>query len=213
METRTLETHEVDGILAQCNTRTPSGARNYALLLLMVRTGLRCNEALAFRPSWIRRESWGGQTVWAMHVPREATKGGQHRQALPVSTDVRSALDGWQAHRERLGLNGGAFFCTISSGKRDSGFAKDATLEPGKPLSASYVRQLVKRLAGKAGIERRVHPHMLRHTALTNAYENSDGDLRLVQDMAGHTTSRMTERYTHVKPIKLARVLGAIAEG
>jgi integrase len=53
---------------------------------------------------------------------------------------------------------------------------------------------------------------MLRHTALTELYDRT-GDLRLVQDVAGHTTSRMTERYTRVHPVAVARAMGAIEEG
>ena len=71
---------------------------------------------------------------------------------------------------------------------------------------------MVARLAKKAGIERRVHPHMLRHTALTALYDKTQ-DLRMVQDVAGHTTSRMTERYTHVHPVAVAEAMGAIEEG
>ena len=52
---------------------------------------------------------------------------------------------------------------------------------------------------------------MLRHTALTELYDRT-GDLRMVQDVAGHTTSRMTERYTHVHPVAVARAMGAIEE-
>jgi integrase len=47
---------------------------------------------------------------------------------------------------------------------------------------------------------------------LTELYDRT-GDLRLVQDVAGHTTSRMTERYTHVHPVAVARAMGAIEEG
>lgn len=49
-----------------------------------------------------------------------------------------------------------------------------------------YVRELVKRLAAKAVTERRVHPHMLRRTALTALYDKTR-DLRMVQQIAGHT--------------------------
>jgi integrase/recombinase XerC len=70
---------------------------------------------------------------------------------------------------------------------------------------------MVAKLAERAGIQRRVHPHMLRHTALTNLYDRTQ-DLRMVQEVAGHTTSRMTERYTHVHPLAVAEAMGAIEE-
>ncbi len=53
---------------------------------------------------------------------------------------------------------------------------------------------------------------MLRHTTLTELYDRT-GDLRMVQDVADHTTGLMTERYAHVHPIAVARAMGAIEEG
>jgi integrase len=212
--TEVLEQAELDALLAQVNTRTPSGARNYALLQLMAQTGLRCGEALQVKPGDIRQEEWGTNgdkaKVWVLRLPASATKGKKPRQGIPLAPVTRQALELWQEKRSKLGLKGGLLFCTISAGTRCAGFAKgQGHLEPGEPLDARYVRQLVKRLAGKAGIERRVHPHMLRHTALTALYDKTH-DLRLVQHVAGHTTSRMTERYTHVHPIAVAEAMGAI---
>jgi integrase/recombinase XerD len=100
----------------------------------------------------------------------------------------------------------------VSKGKRQAGFATgDGELVPGAALDSRYVRQLVARLAKEAGIDRRVHPHMLRHTALTALYDKTQ-DLRMVQTVAGHTTSRMTERYTHVHPVAVAKAMGALEE-
>ena len=53
-----LETAELDSLLNQINTRTPSGARNYALLQLMSQTGIRCGEALNVEPADICAETW-----------------------------------------------------------------------------------------------------------------------------------------------------------
>lgn len=82
---------------------------------------------------------------------------------------------------------------------------------PGEPLSSPYVRQFVKRLARQAGLEKDVHPHLLRHTALTALYDRT-GDLRMVQLVAGHSTSRLTERYLHVHPMALAQAMGALGQ-
>lgn len=76
-------------------------------------------------------------------------------------------------------------------------------------LDTPHARELVRPLAMKAGIGRRVHPHMLRHTALTALYDKTR-DLRMVQQVAGHTTSRMTERYTHVHPVAIAEAMGVL---
>lgn len=214
VETEVLEPEELEAIFAQVNTDAPTGARNYALLQLMVQTGIRCGEALQVRAEDIRPEVWGTNgdraKVWALRLPQRATKGNLPRQALPLTAATRQALQVWQDRREALGIGDGPLFCTVSAGKRQAGFSwGEGELVPGKALDSRYVRDLVKRLAAKAGISRRVHPHMLRHTALTALYDKTH-DLRMVQTVAGHTTSRMTERYTHVHPLAVAEAMGAL---
>ena len=68
----------------------------------------------------------------------------------------------------------------------------------GNPLSKDGVYQRVRRYLVNAGIDKpKMGPHMLRHTFGYLAMRRS-GNLRLVQELLGHTTSRMTERYTDV---------------
>jgi len=221
-ETEVLEQQEVEAMLNQICTRTPTGVRNYALLELMVQTGVRCGEALAIKPQDIREESWptdgAPAKVRVLRLPREHTKGKRPRQGIPLSPATRTAVDRWRDSRTTMGIGSGPLFCTVTSGLKvhgtptPRGFARGRTrtrVRPGEPLSPRYVRQLVSRLALKAGIGRRVHPHMLRHTALTNLYDRTR-DLRLVQQVAGHASTRMTERYTHVHPTALAEAMGAI---
>ncbi len=222
--TPVLETAELDSLLNQINTRTPSGARNYALLQLMSQTGIRCGEALNVEPADICRETWetnGKQVrVWVLRLPRRATKGNRERQGIPLSAATRLALDRWAEKRRSLGIRGRKLFCTISRGKcvhgqpSEKGFTEgqaETELRPGRPLNSRYVRQLVARLGAKAGIRSRVHPHMLRHSALTALYDKTL-DLRLVQDVAGHSDSRMTERYAHVHPWRVAEAMDALIE-
>jgi integrase/recombinase XerD len=223
-ETQILEPDELEALLGTINTRTPSGARNYALLQLMAETGVRVSEALNIKPSDIREEDWPTNShtvrVWVLRLPRHATKGQQARQGIPLSPATRQAVDRWQEKRKALGIRGGPLFCTITEGKlihgapTAEGFAEgkvETKLEPGRPLSRYYVHQLLKRLAKRAGITTPLHAHVLRHTALTALYDRTQ-DLRLVQHVAGHTTTRMTERYTHVHPIELARAMGALED-
>lgn len=222
VETAILEPGELERLLSQVNTRTPTGARNYALLQLMAQTGIRCGEALQVKASDIRQETWGSNgeemRLWVLRLPKRATKGQQARGGIPLAPATRQAIELWEQKRTALGIRGGPLFCTISQGMRchgrpgNEGFeagAAETTLRPGQALNPRYVRELVARLASGAGIQRRVHPHMLRHTALTALYDRTQ-DLRLVQHVAGHTTSRMTERYTHVHPLAVARAMGAV---
>jgi integrase/recombinase XerD len=68
----------------------------------------------------------------------------------------------------------------------------------GGPLTRAGVFLILRRLAGKAGLEpARIHPHLLRHSFATHLLEGG-ADLRSVQEMLGHADLATTELYTHV---------------
>lgn len=69
--------------------------------------------------------------------------------------------------------------------------------ETGIPFTTQKTRKLLGNLASKAGIERRITPHMLRHTAATQLLE-AGVDIRYVQRLLGHQSISTTEIYTHV---------------
>ncbi len=64
-------------------------------------------------------------------------------------------------------------------------------------MSPVYVRQMVRRYGGRAGLEKDVHPHTLRHTAATT-WLRQGFNLREVQKLLGHSSPATTEVYTHV---------------
>jgi hypothetical protein len=71
----------------------------------------------------------------------------------------------------------------------------------GAPMHSAYIRNKLKDLAARAGIEKRVHPHGLRHS---HAFELAGErvDLRVIQEQLGHTALATTARYVnHLNPL------------
>ena len=93
----------------------------------------------------------------------------------------------------------------------------DVASEPGDPvfrgrhgraISPQLVRQRLKLWASIQGVEKRVYPHLLRHSCASHVLESS-GDLRAVQELLGHADIATTQIYTHLDFQHLARVYDA----
>lgn len=73
----------------------------------------------------------------------------------------------------------------------------------GEPLQPNHFRKRLANYAKRAGIKKRVHPHLLRHSAAT-IYLEGGGNLRYLQALLGHVDQRMTARYTHLSKESIA---------
>jgi integrase/recombinase XerC len=164
-----LTPDEVHAIIGQCSTRAPTGIRNRALLTLLYRSGLRISEALELKPSGIDLKR---HTARVLHGKGDkATVRGFH----PSATD---ALARWLDTRAGLGLKNGPLFCTLDGGA----------------LYPQYVRGLLGRLAQNAGIDKRVHPHGLRHT-FADELRAAGVDVGVISKLLGHSSIAVTSRY------------------
>jgi site-specific recombinase XerD len=184
-----LEHSEVDRLIAACSRRGPSGLRNRAMIAVMFRGGLRVAELVALEPRDL------DERLRSITVRR----GKGHKRRM-VSLDARAwaVLEAWLAARAKLPIaRGRKLFCTIARDK----------LGPGRPLGTPYVRNMLKERAKKAGIDKRVHPHGLRHAFAFGLLV--DGfDLKQVQMAMGHSSLQTTDRYvSHHMPVSVLRAL------
>jgi integrase/recombinase XerC len=75
----------------------------------------------------------------------------------------------------------------------------------GKQLGARRVQKMIEKRARVVGIDRRVYPHMLRHTFATHLLDGG-ADLRVVQELLGHADLSSTQVYTHVSQSQARKV-------
>ncbi|MBI1860174.1 MAG: tyrosine recombinase [Deltaproteobacteria bacterium] len=171
-----LTNEEIVALVESANGPGEQETRDRAMLELWYATGARVSEIALLKAK---------NLDWADGLVRIKGKGGTER-IVPLS---QAALTWCQKYREiRVGWlrrfdlkDPDSFFLTI----RGKGFTRQG------------IWKLLKKYVKRAGITRRVWPHMIRHTFATEMLHGG-ADLRVVQDLLGHKSISTTEVYTHL---------------
>ncbi|QJU57688.1 tyrosine recombinase [Sphingomonas sp. AP4-R1] len=181
---KVLGHEDVDRLFAAIDARlaampTPNALRLSALFELLYGSGLRATELVSLPRNVMR----GDQPFLILKG-----KGGRER-LVPLSDRARAAVAAYVATLPPGGL------WLFPSGKTH--------------LSRVRLYQLVRELAGEAGIAPdRISPHVLRHAFATHLLEGG-ADLRALQTMLGHADIATTQIYTHVDSRRLVELVNA----
>jgi integrase/recombinase XerD len=174
-----LNREEVDRLLATPSVDNPAGLRDRAMLELLYATGLRVSELCGLQLSAIQRDA-GVLCV---------TGKGNKQRLVPFGEAAGEAIDIYLRDGRPALLKG-----------RASGFL--FVTARGAEMCRQSFWKLLRDVGLKAGISRKLTPHVIRHSFATHLVEGG-ADLRSVQIMLGHADISTTQVYTHVAQRRL----------
>jgi site-specific recombinase XerD len=165
-----LTRDEVERLLKACSARASTGQRNRAMIVVAWRAGLRIGEVLALHTKDVDLDEG---------VVRVQHGKGDKPRVVGLDAGAAAVVAKWVTTRRKLEIsNSRPLFCTLQ----------------GEPIRQDYVRHLLPRLARKAGINKRVHAHGLRH-AYAVELEREGAPLSTIRDLLGHSSAAITDRY------------------
>lgn len=174
-----LDVDEINRLLTE-GPQNPLKLRDHAMMELMYSSGLRLAEIVNL-------------DINDIDLPQAQVlvvgKGNKSRY-LPIGTVACKTLQRWLDARPN-----------IIAENEQAVFVNNRGLR----LSPRAVQQRMAQLGREQGMEKHVHPHMLRHSFASHLLESS-GDLRAVQEMLGHADISTTQVYTHLDFQHLAQV-------
>ncbi len=165
-----LSIEEVEHLLNQPNLKSTRGARDRAILEMLYSTGIRVSELCGIMLYDLDDE-----------FVKIKGKGGKER-IIPVSQRAVRAVDTYLGLRE-----------STPNSEKETLFIR----KQGLPLSRMTIWKMVRRYAAMAGIQKTITPHTFRHSFATHLLDGG-ADLRVIQEILGHSNISSTDRYTHV---------------
>ncbi|MDQ7916718.1 site-specific tyrosine recombinase XerD [Mesonia sp. MT50] len=180
----TLTTQEIDQLINAIDLSHPQGERNRAIMETLYSCGLRVSELTELKIS----------DLFFTEEFIKVTGKGNKQRFVPVSELTKKYIntykDSIRVHQETQKEAVDILFLN----------------RRGKKLTRAMIFTIVKTLAIKAGIQKKISPHTFRHSFATHLLENG-ADLRSIQQMLGHESITTTEIYMHVDRSHLKTVL------
>ena len=178
-----LTVEETVSLLKAPDLGTPQGQRDRAIMELIYAAGLRVSELVNLNLEQVNLDTREIR-VWG--------KGSKERVVLMGELAVRALSNYLSQSRPKLkGEKGdrGALFLNKGGGR----------------LTERMVQKILNKYATLAGINKRIYPHILRHTFATHLLDGG-ADLRVVQELLGHANLSTTQIYTHVTQSRARKV-------
>ncbi|WP_027825537.1 site-specific tyrosine recombinase XerD [Lactobacillus psittaci] len=171
-----LSQAEVTTLLQMPDTDKPLGVRDRAMLETLYATGMRVSELIKLKESDLHED---------LQIIRVLGKGNKER-LVPITSYALKWIKQYQSSVRnpqilKAGQNSEALFLNARA----------------KPMTRQAVWQMIKIYARKAKIDKDITPHTLRHTFATHLLENG-ADLRVVQELLGHSDISTTQIYTNL---------------
>lgn len=180
---KVLSIEDIDALISAPSIEKPQGVRDIALLEMLYGSGMRISELVELNLEDVHVK---------MGFVRVFGKGGKER-IIPLGRGaINSCVNYLNTARPQL---------LGSATKTDAFFIT----QRGKRFTRQGCWKILKDYAEKAGIQKQITPHVLRHSFATHLIENG-ADLRAVQELLGHADISTTQIYTHVSKTRLSEV-------
>jgi len=180
----TLSLADIDNIISQIDLSKPEGERNRVMLETLYACGLRVSELITLRFSDLFFEEGFIRVIGK----------GDKQRFVPIGRNTQKLIKLYNTHIRMHQESQKGFEDTLFLNRR------------GRQLTRNMVFIIIRDLAAKAGIRKKISPHTFRHSFATHLLENG-ADLRSIQQMLGHESITTTEIYMHVDKTFLKEVI------